>query len=365
MLRLAGTLVLLLLMLFSATVYLLDIDPQDLEPSKQSETTPKEQVAKAPDETPKGAVEDLQDALAPAKPNDDGAPAFDIARIDPNGTSVFAGRAEPKSFVSITADGKEIGIAEADENGEWTLTTDAKIPNPDAKLALFKAPHGPKVAASAPPTAAREELAAPSGAGKAKSAGAVTSKMLENLEGMVAEARKEDGSKQVATTVPPAAPPAAGVPEPTLPSASPSAPSAVATAPPAAQARGDAQPHLPPRVETVTVPVPVTFVFNEATLTSDGQRAARLLLEYLQLKRFSRIKLTGHADERGTDALNLALSAQRLQTVSRFLRDGGYKGQLDLVPKGKAEPYMGVVRADFSQEDLWQLDRRVELMVSR
>jgi outer membrane protein OmpA-like peptidoglycan-associated protein len=122
---------------------------------------------------------------------------------------------------------------------------------------------------------------------------------------------------------------------------------------------------LPPRVETVTVPVPVTFVFNEATLTNDGRRAAGLLLEYLQLKRFSRIKLTGHADERGTDALNLALSAQRLQTVARFLREGGYKGQLDLIPKGKAEPYMGVVRADFSQEDLWQLDRRVELMVSR
>jgi outer membrane protein OmpA-like peptidoglycan-associated protein len=111
--------------------------------------------------------------------------------------------------------------------------------------------------------------------------------------------------------------------------------------------------------------VPVTFVFNEATLTSDGHRAAELLLEYLQLKRFSRIKLTGHADERGTDALNLALSAQRLQTVSRFLRDGGFKGELDLVPRGKAEPYMGVVRADFSQEDLWQLDRRVELIVSR
>jgi outer membrane protein OmpA-like peptidoglycan-associated protein len=89
------------------------------------------------------------------------------------------------------------------------------------------------------------------------------------------------------------------------------------------------------------------------------------LLEYLQLKRFPKVKLTGHADERGTDALNLALSAQRLQTVARFLRDGGYGGQLDLVPRGKTEPYMGVVRADFSQEDLWQLDRRVELMVAR
>ena len=361
MLRLAGTLILLLLMLFSATVYLLDIDPQDLSPSRQREREPKQAEAKAP--AAKSDLEAVQEALAPPK-TDEQAPAFDIARIDPNGTSVFAGRAEPKSFVTITADGKEIGTAEADENGEWTFTTEAKIPNPDAKLALFKAPHGAKVAEVAPP-AARSESAAPATPGKPQSAGAVTSKLIQNLEGMVAAARKED-SKQVATATPPPAASAGAVPEPALPSAAPATTAPAAPAAPAASAsRGNVPTSLPPRVETVTVPVPVTFVFNEATLTGDGERAARLLLEYLQLKRFPKVKLTGHADERGTDALNLALSAQRLQTVARFLRDGGYKGELDLIPKGKAEPYLGVVRADFSQEDLWQLDRRVELMVSR
>ena len=111
--------------------------------------------------------------------------------------------------------------------------------------------------------------------------------------------------------------------------------------------------------------MPVTFVFNEATLTGDGRKAAGLLLEYLQIKRFAKVKLTGHADERGTEALNMSLSAQRLQTVARFLREGGFRGQLQLVPKGKTEPYTGVVRGDFSQEDLYQLDRRVEMVVSR
>ena len=120
-----------------------------------------------------------------------------------------------------------------------------------------------------------------------------------------------------------------------------------------------------PRIEAAAVPVPVTFIFNEATLTGDGRKAAGLLLEYLQIKRFPKITLTGHADERGTDALNMALSAQRLQTVARFLREGGFNGRLELVPKGKTEPYTGVVRGDFSQEDLYQLDRRVEMVVSR
>ena len=47
--------------------------------------------------------------------------------------------------------------------------------------------------------------------------------------------------------------------------------------------------------------------------------------------------------------------------MARFLREGGFNGRLELVPKGKTEPYSGVVRGDFSQEDLYQLDRRVEL----
>ena len=47
--------------------------------------------------------------------------------------------------MTITADGKEIGTVQANENGEWTFTTDEKISNPDAKLALFKAPPGPRV----------------------------------------------------------------------------------------------------------------------------------------------------------------------------------------------------------------------------
>jgi outer membrane protein OmpA-like peptidoglycan-associated protein len=174
--------------------------------------------------------------------------------------------------------------------------------------------------------------------------------MIKNLEGMVAEARTEEG-KQIAAGMPPATPAAEaaapGVVKPT-------------TAPPLQAAIAQ---H--PRIETTAVPVPVTFIFNEANLTGEGRRAAGLLLEYLRIKRFPKITLTGHADERGTDALNLALSAQRLQTVSRFLREGGYDGRLELVPKGKSEPYSGVVRGDFSQEDLYQLDRRVEMVVSR
>jgi hypothetical protein len=50
-----------------------------------------------------------------------------------------------------------------------------------------------------------------------------------------------------------------------------------------------------------------------------------------------------------------------LEAVSRLLRKGGYTGQLELLPKGKSEPFTDVDRSTYSLDVLWQLDRRVEL----
>ncbi len=59
------------------------------------------------------------------------------------------------------------------------------------------------------------------------------------------------------------------------------------------------------------------------------------------------------------------LSRERLDAVARYLREGGFSGKLDLVPKGKSEPFSGIDRSKFSGEALYQLDRRVELRVYR
>jgi outer membrane protein OmpA-like peptidoglycan-associated protein len=112
-----------------------------------------------------------------------------------------------------------------------------------------------------------------------------------------------------------------------------------------------------------TLPVPIRFVYREANFTEQGRAAAVLLLEYLRLKRVASVTLTGHADERGSYDLNMELSAERLKRVERFLREGGYTGELTLMPKGKTEPFAGVDRTRFAQSDLYELDRRVELKV--
>lgn len=113
------------------------------------------------------------------------------------------------------------------------------------------------------------------------------------------------------------------------------------------------------------IPVPLMFVYNEATLTAEGERAAELLLEYLLLKRLDSVELTGHADERGTHNYNFDLSRERLETVAQRLTAGGYKGELKLTPKGKTEPFKGIDRKKYRGEALYQFDRRVELRVTR
>ena len=84
------------------------------------------------------------------------------------------------------------------------------------------------------------------------------------------------------------------------------------------------------------VPVPIKFVFREAVFTEDGRgKAAELLLEYVLLEKLPSLRLTGHADERGTSDFNLKLSADRLTTVANFLRAGGYAGKLEPHSQGR------------------------------
>ena len=95
---------------------------------------------------------------------------------------------------------------------------------------------------------------------------------------------------------------------------------------------------------STTTPVPMTFVYDEATLTTEGRRATHLLLEgFLIGQKFSAVTLSGHADERGSPDYNMELSRQRLDTILRLLRDWGVPRQDRFVAKGcdRAVPRRG------------------------
>jgi outer membrane protein OmpA-like peptidoglycan-associated protein len=110
-----------------------------------------------------------------------------------------------------------------------------------------------------------------------------------------------------------------------------------------------------------SLPKPITFIYNDAVFTSEGQKAAEQLAQHLLAQRSQAVSLSGHADERGTERYNLELSRQRLNAVADFLRTRGYAGRLDLMPKGKSEPFADADRRALSREDAYQLDRRVQI----
>ncbi len=68
-------------------------------------------------------------------------PDFDIARVAPGGSAVFAGRAEPGAKVVVMNAGKALGEAEANGQGAWTLVPSEPLPVGAVELSLLA--HGP------------------------------------------------------------------------------------------------------------------------------------------------------------------------------------------------------------------------------
>lgn len=395
--RLAVPILILLLLLFAGVAWalfaFLDMPPETAGPPSL-ETSPSVSKAEPP------AAKQPGQGAETAPPASSETASFDIARIDPEGISVFAGRAEPGTNIVILGDGEPIGTAQADQNGEWTLATEHHFASKDPDLALRTATEAEMRQSKAKQAALDKSTEGQSdgGQGGRRSAKAVTSDLLKNLEGMVASAR--DAKETVAEPPKAEEPKAANskIAEPKVAESKVAEPEVAeskveepkveesrveepkvatgnATSLPATETVQESvatvrlapqtQAEPGPSTARKTVPVPITFIFNEATFTPDGEKAAGLLLEYLQLKNYEKVTLTGHADERGTVELNMNLSRERLDTVARFLKNGGFDGELELIPKGESEPFTGVVRSEYDQEELYQLDRRVELIIER
>lgn len=75
----------------------------------------------------------------------EGRPTFDIVRAEPDGSIIMAGQSKPGWTVIVESDEKEIGRATADENGEWIIQPDQKLPKGEYSLELSaKSPEGEK-----------------------------------------------------------------------------------------------------------------------------------------------------------------------------------------------------------------------------
>lgn len=99
------------------------------------------------------------------------------------------------------------------------------------------------------------------------------------------------------------------------------------------------------------------FDFDKSDLKPEAREPLTYHAQRLKDNPAMRIRLEGHADERGTPEYNLALGERRGIAVQRFLQVQGVNaGQLEVISYGEERPV-----ANGSGEQNWSQNRRVEL----
>ena len=101
----------------------------------------------------------------------------------------------------------------------------------------------------------------------------------------------------------------------------------------------------------------VYFDFDKATIRPDAIATLQAHANYLSNTPSARVRVEGHADERGTREYNMALGERRAKAVSRFLQVNGVSGtQVESISFGEEKPAV-LGHSDSS----WSQNRRVEL----
>jgi outer membrane protein OmpA-like peptidoglycan-associated protein len=117
----------------------------------------------------------------------------------------------------------------------------------------------------------------------------------------------------------------------------------------------------PRAVAVVAVPIPINFYTNETRFTPAGEKALQELAEAAKMARS--MKLVGHADPRGSAEYNMDLSRRRVEAVRMELLRQGVHADIKIEWQGAYQPFDVSAlpnASSLSQEEIWQLDRRVE-----
>jgi peptidoglycan-associated lipoprotein len=104
----------------------------------------------------------------------------------------------------------------------------------------------------------------------------------------------------------------------------------------------------------------ISFAFDRAELSRHAQMTLSAKADALGRAPDITLRIEGHADERGSDEYNLALSQRRAAAAKRFLIQQGVSGaRLETVGYGEERPFQSG-----SGENTWALNRRAEFRVS-
>ena len=109
-----------------------------------------------------------------------------------------------------------------------------------------------------------------------------------------------------------------------------------------------------------TLEAVVQFEYDESDITAAAERILRAKLPILRNSPTVRLRLEGHADERGSTEYNLALGSRRAESVRDFLSGFGISAdRFTTTSFGEERP--AVNRSD---EAAWAQNRRVEFVIT-
>ncbi|HKU61612.1 MAG TPA: OmpA family protein [Gemmatimonadales bacterium] len=104
----------------------------------------------------------------------------------------------------------------------------------------------------------------------------------------------------------------------------------------------------------------IHFALDRADLDAEARSALDSKAEILQASPNLTLRISGHADERGSDEYNLALSKRRSTEAKRFLVSRGVDpSRLETVGYGEEQPL-----ANGTDEAAWSMNRRDEFVVT-
>ncbi len=122
-----------------------------------------------------------------------------------------------------------------------------------------------------------------------------------------------------------------------------------------------------PTVDTAGIAMQVTnamterilFDFDRSDLRTDARSTLDRKVAFFQANPSMRIRVSGHADERGSDEYNLALGQRRASSAKAYLVQQGIDaGRIDIVSYGEERPV-----CTESNESCWQQNRRDEFEI--
>ena len=115
---------------------------------------------------------------------------------------------------------------------------------------------------------------------------------------------------------------------------------------------------VPLGADTETLTGIFLFDFDQAIVKRAGHSELNKHAQVLSGDRMLRVRLEGHADERGTREYNLALGERRANAVRAYLvAQGASRSQIEVISYGEEKP----VNSGHS-ESSWAQNRRVEIV---